>query len=192
MFQAALHCNIDHTNHMEGVELYTLGAMDVMCQFCGATGFKSKKTNGQVSFGKLCCNGNKTHPGNSIKPHTDCFNCQNNSKCSVRYIFKATKQGAFESVLVHFLLMGLVLAHFGLIKFKTKVKYNSISNIPHLLSSPTSVPSVEVVLAHLVVISLSNCKFPIISNFCLIVDSRFHPSRALTRSFEVFTPSTWM
>ena len=27
----------------------------------------------------------------------DCFNCQNNSKCSVRYIFKATKQGAFES-----------------------------------------------------------------------------------------------
>ena len=35
---------------MEGVELYTLGAMDVVCQFCGAIGFKSKKRNGQVSF----------------------------------------------------------------------------------------------------------------------------------------------
>ena len=41
---------------------------------------------------------------NSIKPHIDCFNYQNSSKCSVRYIFKATKQGAFESVFVHFLL----------------------------------------------------------------------------------------
>ena len=28
---------------MEGVELYTLGAMDVVCQFCGAIGFKSKR-----------------------------------------------------------------------------------------------------------------------------------------------------
>ena len=46
---------------------YTLGAMDVVCQFCGAIGFKSKKRNGQVSFGKLCCNGNKTHPGNLLK-----------------------------------------------------------------------------------------------------------------------------
>ena len=33
---------------MEGVELYTLGEMDVVCQFCGAIGFKSKKRNGQV------------------------------------------------------------------------------------------------------------------------------------------------
>ena len=41
---------------------------------------------------------------NSIKPHIDCFNYQNNSKCSARYIFKATKQGAFESVFVKFLL----------------------------------------------------------------------------------------
>ena len=52
---------------MEGVELYTLGAMDVVYQFCGAIGFKSKKRNGQVSFGKVCCNGNKTHPGNLLK-----------------------------------------------------------------------------------------------------------------------------
>ena len=52
---------------MEGVELYTLGAMDAVCQLCGAIGFKSKKRNGQVSFGKLCCNGNKTHPGNLLK-----------------------------------------------------------------------------------------------------------------------------
>ena len=52
---------------MEGVELYTLGEMDVVCQFCGAIGFKSKKRNGQVCFGKLCCNGNKTHPGNLLK-----------------------------------------------------------------------------------------------------------------------------
>ena len=67
MFEAALHCNIDCTNHMEGVELYTLGEMDVVCQFCGAIGFMSEKRNGQVSFGKLCCNGNKTHPGNLLK-----------------------------------------------------------------------------------------------------------------------------
>ena len=65
MFQAALLCNIDCTNHMEGVELYTLGPMDVVCQFCGAIGFKSEKRNGQVSFG--CCNGNKTYPGHLLK-----------------------------------------------------------------------------------------------------------------------------
>ena len=47
MFQAALHCNIDRTSHMEGVELYTLGAMDVVCQFCGVIGFKSEKRNGK-------------------------------------------------------------------------------------------------------------------------------------------------
>ena len=35
LFEAALHCNIDHTNHMEGVELYQLGAMHVVCQFVG-------------------------------------------------------------------------------------------------------------------------------------------------------------
>ena len=72
LFEAALHCNIDHTNHMEGVELYTLGAMDVVCQFGGAIGFKSKKRNGQVSFGKLCCNGNMTHPGNLLKAPINC------------------------------------------------------------------------------------------------------------------------
>ena len=54
-----------------------------------------------------------------------------------------------------------------------------------------SIPYVEAVLASLVVESLSNCKFSIISNFCLIVDSSFYPSRALTRSFESFTPLTW-
>ena len=67
LFEAAFQCNIDRTNHMEGVELYTLGPMDMVCQFCGAIGFKSEKRNGQVSFGKLCCNGNKTHPGNLLK-----------------------------------------------------------------------------------------------------------------------------
>ena len=37
LFQAALHCNIEHTNLMEGVELYMLGEMDVVCQFfCNA------------------------------------------------------------------------------------------------------------------------------------------------------------
>ena len=35
-------CNIDCTNHMEGVELYTLGAMDVVCQICGAIVLKPK------------------------------------------------------------------------------------------------------------------------------------------------------
>ena len=74
---------------------------------------------------------------------------------------------------------------------KTKAKYISISNILHLLSAPASIPRVEVVLASLVVESLSNCKFSIVSNFCLIIDSCFHPSRALTRSLESFTPSTW-
>ena len=38
----------------------------------------------------------------AINTHID---CANNSKCSVRYILKATKQGAFESVFVHFLLL---------------------------------------------------------------------------------------
>ena len=52
---------------MEGVELYTLGAMDIICQLCGAIGFQSEKKNGQISFGKLCCDGNKTHPGNLLK-----------------------------------------------------------------------------------------------------------------------------
>ena len=47
-------------------------------------------------------------------------------------------------------------------------------------------------LACLVVESKSNCKFSFISDFCLIVDSCFHPSRALTRSFDSFIPSTWM
>ena len=88
--------------------------------------------------------------------------------------------------------LSLVLVHFGLIKLKTKAKYICISNILHLLSAPTSIPHVEVVLACLVVESKSNCKFAIISEFCLIVDSRFHPSRALMRSLEAFTPLTWM
>ena len=52
---------------MEGVELYTLSPMDVVCQFCGAIGFKYEKRNEQVYFEKLCCNGNKTHPGNLLK-----------------------------------------------------------------------------------------------------------------------------
>ena len=59
------------------------------------------------------------------------------------------------------------------------------------MSAPASIPSVGAVLACLVVTSKSYCKFPIVSDFCLIVDSRFHPSRALTRSLEAFTPSTW-
>ena len=77
-------------------------------------------------------------------------------------------------------------------KIKTKAKYISISNVLHLLSTPVSIPHVEAVLASLVVESPSNCKFSIISDFCLIVDLCFHPSRALTRSLESFTPLTWM
>ena len=57
---------------MEGVELSMLGEMDVVCQFCGAVGFKFKKRNGQISFGKLCCNGNKTYPGNLLKAPIHC------------------------------------------------------------------------------------------------------------------------
>ena len=77
-------------------------------------------------------------------------------------------------------------------QIKTKDKYISISNNLHLLSAPASIPHVEAVLACLVVKSRSNCKFIIVSDFCLIVDSCFHPSRDLTRSFEASTPSTWM
>ena len=43
LFEAALHCNIDRTNHMECVECYTLGAMDVVCQFCGAIDLSPKR-----------------------------------------------------------------------------------------------------------------------------------------------------
>ena len=87
----------------------------------------------------------------------------------------------------HKFSFGLFWTH----KIKTKAKYISISNILHLLSTPASIPGVEAVLASLVVESLSNCKFSIISDFCLIVDLHFYPSRALTRSFELFTPLTW-
>ena len=46
LFQAAqlpLHCNTDCTNNMESVELYTLGEMDDVCQFCGAIGLCPKR-----------------------------------------------------------------------------------------------------------------------------------------------------
>ena len=76
-------------------------------------------------------------------------------------------------------------------KYKTKDKYISISNILHLLSAPASIPRVEAIWASLVVESKRFKKVFIVSNFCLIVDSSFHPSRALTRSFEVSNPSTW-
>ena len=87
--------------------------------------------------------------------------------------------------------ISLVLVHFGLIKIKTKAKYISISNTLHLLSAPACIPCVEAIWASLVVESLSYSKFFLASNFCLIVDLSFHPSRALTRSFEVSNPSTW-
>ena len=60
------------------------------------------------------------------------------------------------------------------------------------MSAPASIPCVGAIQSSLVVDSPSNCKFPIVSDFCLIVDLHFHPSRALTRSLEVFNPSTWM
>ena len=50
-------------------------------------------------------------------------------------------------------------------KIKSKAQYISISNILHLLSTPASIPHVEAVLASLVVVSLSNCKFSFISDF---------------------------
>ena len=87
--------------------------------------------------------------------------------------------------------ISLVLVHFGPIKLKTKSKYNCISNTLHLLSTPACIPHVEAIWASLVVESKCYCKFFLASNFCLIVDSSFHPSRVLTRSFEVSNPSTW-
>ena len=55
------------------------------------------------------------------------------------------------------------------------------------MGAPASIPHVGAILASLVVDSLSNSKFSIISEFCLIVDSHFHSSRALTRSLEALT-----
>ena len=51
--------------------------------------------------------------------------------------------------------ISLVLVHFGLIKFKTKSKYISISNTLHLLSAPACIPRVEAIWASLVVESKS-------------------------------------
>ena len=68
-------------------------------------------------------------------------------------------------------------------KLQPKLKYNSISNILHLLNAPDSVPHAELVLASLGVESKSHCKFFLSVIFCLIVDSCVHPSRALTRRF---------
>ena len=75
-------------------------------------------------------------------------------------------------------------------KLKTKAKYLNISNTLHLLSAPVSIPCVGAVLASLVVESNSNCKFSFVSDFHLIVDLCFHPSRALTRSLASCIPST--
>ena len=50
-------------------------------------------------------------------------------------------------------------------KIKTKVKYISISNILHLLSTPDSVPCAEPVLACLVAESKAIHKFSVSSNF---------------------------
>ena len=91
---------------MEGVELYTLGAMDVVCQFCGAIGFKSEKRNGQVSFGKLCCNGNKTYPGNLLKAplHHNLVKLFNSSTPQARFfcnhICKFNSQFAMASLII--------------------------------------------------------------------------------------------
>ena len=52
LFEAALQCNIDRTNHMEGVELYTLVAMDVVCQYCGAIGLSVKSGMDNYVFEK--------------------------------------------------------------------------------------------------------------------------------------------
>ena len=50
----------------------------------------------------------------AINTHTDCLN---NHKCSVRYIFKATKQGALKVTLHHFLLIWLVgYSYFSLLQ----------------------------------------------------------------------------
>ena len=87
--------------------------------------------------------------------------------------------------------ISLVLVHFGLIKLKTKAKYISISNILHLLSTPVPITHVGTIWDSLVIASVSYCELFIVSNFCLILDLSFHPSRALTRSFKVSNPSTW-
>ena len=48
--------------------------------------------------------------------------------------------------------------------------------------------------SHFSTLNMKNCfvSFLLSVIFHLIVDSHFHPSRALTRSLESFTPLTWM
>ena len=70
---------------------------------------------------------------------------------------------------------------------QTKANYISISNLLHLLSTPASIPCIRTVLACLDFESKRNCKFSSSEIFCLIVESCFHPSRALSRSLELFT-----
>ena len=52
----------------------------------------------------------------AINTHID---CANNSKCSVRDILRATKQGALESVFVHFLLYEVISIFYCLYKGAT-------------------------------------------------------------------------
>ena len=56
-------------------------------------------------------------------------------------------------------------------KIKTKVKYENISNILHLLSTPDSDPCAEPVLASLVVTSKCSSKFLLSAILSLIVVS---------------------
>ena len=55
----------------------------------------------------------------AINTHID---CANNSKCSVRDILRGTKQGAFESVLVHFLLLHYLAIQATILSVISKAK----------------------------------------------------------------------
>ena len=64
----------------------------------------------------------------AINTHID---CANNSKCSVGGILRATKQGAFESVLVHFLLQHYQAEKRVPVQKHFKSRFPG-ANVPHL------------------------------------------------------------
>ena len=72
----------------------------------------------------------------AINTHIDCLN---NSKCSVRYIFKATKQGALKVTLYHFLLSTWVWTNaFGMLQVATSqpscALITAVKRVPSVLT----------------------------------------------------------
>ena len=79
-----------------------------------------------------------------MNTHIDCLN---NSKCSVRYIFKATKQGALKVTLHHFLLPNM--KHDSSYTVYINVQEIIFDNCPkHLGKSVTTTTTLDANLLH--------------------------------------------